>query len=160
MTCVDQTYYSTLVIPDNGPCHFINFRNSYSNDTFANQFRNVVSAYSIIDSNYAPFTWPPVTITNMAPAFNYKTAPKPTTTEYVPNANGFDETNYINMMRSVNFFDTYAAQDQTVTIASVCGAVAFLLVVGALATVFVLRARRSKKQAKQLSTAQIKEYVV
>jgi len=42
-------------------------------------------------------------------------------------------------MRAVGFFDVYAAQDQTTIIASVCGVVAFLLLVGVLTTVFVVR---------------------
>jgi hypothetical protein len=36
MTCLDQTFLTTLVLPQDGPSEFINYRKSFSNDTFAN----------------------------------------------------------------------------------------------------------------------------
>jgi len=94
MTCMDQTLQTSLIVPENGPCRFINYRNSYTTDPFANQFRNAALTYSIVEGVNGVFTWPPVKNDNGNLTLNYKTVPM-YTTEFVSDVNGFDETAYI-----------------------------------------------------------------
>lgn len=63
-------------------------------------------------------------------------------TIYNDDPNAFDETDYIDQVMAVNFFGTYAAQDQTILIASVCGGVAFVLLVAAVLTVFIIKTKK------------------
>jgi hypothetical protein len=78
----------------------------------------------------------------------------------VADENGFDETSYVNEVAAADFFGYY--ENQIVTVASACGAAAFvLLVVGLIATVVIVKHRKNKKQAvKVMATSHIKEYVV
>jgi hypothetical protein len=63
-------------------------------------------------------------------------------------------------MKTVNFFGTYAAQDQTTLIASVCGCVAFVLLVSAILTVLIVKSKKQKKLNTKMTVAQVKDYVL
>ena len=68
-------------------------------------------------------------------------------------AQGFNETEYIEEMLQLGFFETYAKQQQTVLVAAVAGGVGLLLVVGVvLAVVLVKKAKGKKAKVQQVMT--------
>jgi len=63
-------------------------------------------------------------------------------------------------MSAINFFGTYAAQDQAVLIGSICGGVAVFLLIATVLIVVAIKLRKTKKLNSKMTITQVKEYVV
>ena len=158
MTCIDQTYNQVLHLQKDGPSMFINYKIPFYSGNDTALFTNGGALRSV----NAGFTLNASMVRKSNATNEVSLVADENTLRLMANsvveqsdAQGFNETEYIEEMLQVGFFETYAKQQQTVLVAAVAGGVGALLVVGAvLAVVFVKKAKGKKAKVQQVMTNQ------